>query len=103
MIAIIDKSKNVANVYDTITTVYGRILVIVAGKPRKYYFDPYFNPGDLNMIKSAILSDKYLSNKEKDYLISVEYYCVLFDLKENSSELPTLNFLLQYIKQTLIR
>lgn len=103
MIAIIDKSKNVANVYDTITTVYGRRLVIVAGKPRKYCFDPYFNLGDLNMIKSAVLSDKYLSNKEKDYLISVEYYCVLFDLKENSSELPTLNLLLQYIKQPLIR
>ena len=103
MIAIIDKSKNVANVYDTITTVYGRRLVIVPGKPRKHCFDPYFNLGDLNMIKNAILSDKYLANKEKDYLISVEYYCVLFDLKENSSKHPTLNFQLQYIKQTLIR
>ena len=103
MIAIIDKSKNVANVYDTITTVYGRRLVIVAGKPRKHCFDPYFNLGDLNMIKNAIQSDKYLANKEKDYLISVEYYYVLFDLKENSSELPNLNLLLQYIKQPLIR
>lgn len=103
MIAIIDKSKNVANVYDTITTVYGRRLLIVPGRPRKYCFDPYINLGDLNMIKSAILSDKYLSNKEKDYLISVEYYRVLFDLKKNLSELSTLNLLLQYIKQTLIR
>ena len=96
-------AKNIEDVYDTIAAVYGRRIVTVPWKPRKYCFDPYFNLGDLNMIKSAILSDKYLSNKEKDYLISVEYYCVLFDLKENSSELPTLNFLLQYIKQTLIR
>ena len=68
MIAIIDKSKNVANVYDTITTVYGRRLVIVAGKPKKYYFEPFINPSDLNMIKGVILADKYLSNKEKPFL-----------------------------------
>lgn len=96
-------AKNIEDVYDTIAAVYGRHIVTVPGKPRKHCFDPYFNLGDLNMIKNAILSDKYLANKEKDYLISVEYYYVLFDLKENSSELPNLNLLLQYIKQPLIR
>ena len=65
MIAIIDKSKNVANVYDTITTVYGRILVIVAGKPRKYYFDPYFNPGDLR-VKNKVYFWAYLYKGSQD-------------------------------------
>ena len=44
----------------------------VPGKPKKYYFEPFINPSDLNMIKGSILSDKYLSDKEKDYLTSVE-------------------------------
>ena len=71
-INIIDNAKNIEDVYDTIAVVYGGRIVTVPGKPKKYYFEPFINPSDLNMIKGSILSDKYLSNKEKDYLTSVE-------------------------------
>ena len=71
-IPIIDNAKNIEDVYDTIAVVYGGRIVTVPGKPKKYYFEPFINPSDLNMIKGSILSDKYLSDKEKDYLTSVE-------------------------------
>ena len=71
-IPIIDKAKDIEDVYDTIAVVYGGRIVTVPGKPKKYYFEPFINPSDLNMIKGSILSDKYLSDKEKDYLTSVE-------------------------------
>ena len=72
LVPTINNTKNIEDVYDTIAAVYGGRLVIVAGKPKKYYFEPFINPSDLNMIKGVILADKYLSNKEKDYLTSVE-------------------------------
>ena len=71
-IPTIDKAKDIEDVYDTIAVVYGGRIVTVPGKPKKYYFEPFINPSDLNMIKGSILSDKYLSDKEKDYLTSVE-------------------------------
>ena len=71
-IPTIDKTKDIEDVYDTIAVVYGGRIVTVPGKPKKYYFEPFINPSDLNMIKGSILSDKYLSDKEKDYLTSVE-------------------------------
>ena len=69
---IILNIKDIENVYDTISAVYGGKLVVLDGKPKKYYFEPFINPSDLNMIKGSIISDKYLSDKEKDYLTSVE-------------------------------
>ncbi|MGP1613223.1 MAG: WYL domain-containing protein [Catonella sp.] len=72
LIPTINDTKNIEDVYDTIAAVYGGRLVMVTGKPKKYYFEPFINPSDLNMIKGVILADKYLSNKEKDYLTSVE-------------------------------
>lgn len=72
LIDIILNIKDIENVYDTISAVYGGKLIVLDGKPKKYYFEPFINPSDLNMIKGSIISDKYLSNKEKDYLTSVE-------------------------------
>ena len=69
---IILNIKDIENVYDTISAVYGGKLIVLDGKPKKYYFEPFINPSDLNMIKGSIISDKYLSDKEKDYLTSVE-------------------------------
>lgn len=69
-IPTIDKAKDIEDVYDTIAVVYGGRIVTVPGKPKKYYFEPFINPSDLNMIKGSILSDKYLSDKEKDYHLS---------------------------------
>ena len=68
LVPTINNTKNIEDVYDTIAAVYGGRLVIVAGKPKKYYFEPFINPSDLNMIKGVILADKYLSNKEKPFL-----------------------------------
>lgn len=40
------------------------------GSQRRYYFEPLLSGGDLDMIYGVLMSSRYLTESEKDYLIS---------------------------------
>lgn len=43
------------------------------GSQKRFYFDPVLKPGDMDMICGALQSSRYLSDKEKEYLLSRLY------------------------------
>lgn len=55
------------------------------GSQKRFYFDPVLKPGDMDMICGAVQSSRYLSDKEKEYLLSRLYILAPeYEFTENS-------------------
>ncbi|MCR5626046.1 MAG: WYL domain-containing protein [Lachnospiraceae bacterium] len=66
--------------------VLGGRVIEIEGVPKKYYFEPIMESGDVSMICAAIESNHYLSPEETEYLIGRE--SVALSYKEDELFLP---------------
>lgn len=59
------------NIQDALISIYGGSLCATnVGKRIKYYFQPVLDISDVDMLKGIVLSNRYLSDKAKNYLNS---------------------------------